>query len=249
MRIWLKSITSMLGLEDTQDRTVRQILDAAVARTAVVGLGTDEFDACPDPECCLLDSLDGDTMILVPAGAESMRGIAVGARYFVAVASSRGFHRGETTILSRWIEHGEDGAKRFGFRASIPSVLVHLQRRDTHRVPVAFDLAPTATLMRPTEGSDDAADPCVGSILDLSETGLRLRVPEESKFELGQILAIEAQFPSAIPSFKTTVEVVRIGRSKVPKSVALGLRFPEPLTTLGPAIRALDLRRGGRPAA
>lgn len=246
MRVWFKSIASMLGLEEVHERTVREVIDAAVERSAVVGLSSDASDVYPDPNCCVLDAIDGGELVLWRVGEGSRPDIVPGARFHVAIASSRGFHRGETTILSRWIEQDERGARtRAGYRASIPLTLVHMQRRGTHRVPVAFDLAPKAKLFH-----GESEEPrCVVPILDLSEGGIRLRVPDDFQFEVGQELLVDAEFPSALPSFRSRAEVVRLGNSKTPGSKTLALRLFEPPTDLSRAIRALELRRGGRPAA
>lgn len=246
MRVWFKCIATMLGIEDASERGVREILEAAAARMAVVGLSFDDIDACPDPDCCVIEAVDGDALILVPTGGESRRDIVPGARFHIAIASSRGFHRGETTILSRFTEQDKHGSgRRIGFRASLPPTLAHFQRRGAHRVPVAFDLAPKADLFQPSVESPL----CTATILDLSEAGIRVRVASEHPFEIGQAVAIDARFPSAIPSFRSETEVVRVGSSKVPGSQTLGLRLIDPPIELARSIRTLDVRRGNRPAA
>lgn len=248
MRVWFKNIASMLGVDDAEERSVREILAAAAQRSAIVGLRPAGIDVCPDPDCCMLDAVEGDTMSLVWIGGLPRPEIAPGETLQIAIATSRGFHRGETTILSRWTEQGgQGGGRRIGFIASLPPTLAHVQRRGSHRVPVAFDLAPVAQLFAPP-----IADPiCKAPIVDLSDIGLRVRVSSALAAQLlsGQRLVVSAEFVAAIPSFKTTVEVVRIASSKAPDSRVVGLRFTEPMEELSRAIRALDLRRSTRPAA
>jgi hypothetical protein len=43
--------------------------------------------------------------------------------------------------------------------------------------------------------------------------------------------------------------VTRTGSSKVEDCVSVGLHFVQPLSDLAKSIRALDVRRGNRPAA
>jgi hypothetical protein len=248
MRVWFKNIASMLGIEDAEERSVREILAAAAQRSAVVGLSPSGIDVCPDPECCMLDAVEGDAVSLVWIGGAPRPEIVPGATFQIAIATSRGFHRGETTILSRWNEPGDAGARRrIGFLASLPPSLTHVQRRNSHRVPVAFDLAPFAQLYVPP-----LADPvCKAPIVDLSDIGLRVRIPAALAEQLscGQQLVISAEFAATIPSFRSSVEVMRIAASKVPDSRVVGLRFVEPMTELTHAIRAIDLRRSTRSVA
>ena len=139
----------------------------------------------------------------------------MGERLWIAIATSRGFHRGETEILSRWSESASGGGRRrIGLRISIPASLTHIQRRFTLRVPVAFDLAPTAMITR-MEGDPT---PFKVPILDLSESGVLVRAP------------ISAEFKLDLP-------------------VKIAATFPQPLSDLAKSIRALDVRRGKRPAA
>lgn len=248
MRVWFKNIAAMLGVEDADERSVREILGAAAQRSAIVGLSPSGIDVCPDPDCCMIDAVEGDTISLAWIGGTPRVELAPGARFQIAIATSRGFHRGETTILSRWAEQGAPGSRRrVGFLVSIPPTLTHVQRRNSHRVPVAFDLAPVAQLFAPP-----LADPiCNAPIVDLSDIGLRVRVPSAlaEQFVSGQRFVVKANFVTAIPSFKTTVEVVRIAASKAQDSRVVGLRFTESMEELTRAIRALDLRRSTRPAA
>lgn len=245
MRVWFKNIAHMLGFEDADERTVREILSAAAQRSAIVGLSPSGIDVCPDPECCMLDAVEADAISLAWIGGTPRPEIAPGARFQIAIATSRGFHRGETRILSRWSEPSDAGARRrIGFLASLPPSLTHVQRRSSHRVPVAFDLAPVAQLHAPL-----FADPiCKAPIIDLSDIGLRVRVPAgiAEQLSCGLQLVITAEFAATIPSFKTTVEVVRVAASKAHDSRVVGLRFLEPMTDLSHAIRALDLRRSTR---
>lgn len=245
MRVWFKNIASMLGIEDAEERSLRQILTAAASRSAIVGLCKSEFDAYPDPDCCVLEGVEEDSLILVAIGS-ARADITPGAQFHIAVSSSRGFHRGETKIVSRWVEQGEGGGRqRYGFRVSIPQTLTHVQRRVTHRVPVAFDLAPFVYLTIP----DSEAPACKAQILDLSETGMRVRVPYEQEYAMGQILDADARFTEVIPSFKGKCEVIRVTPLKSRDAKVLGVRFDHEHSELSHAIRALDLRRSTRPSS
>ncbi|MEY3143146.1 MAG: hypothetical protein RLY21_1639 [Planctomycetota bacterium] len=242
MRVWFKNIASLLGVEDAEERSLRQILTAAAARSAIVGLCKEEFDAYPDPECCILEGVEEDTLILVAVGPARMD-LVVGASFHIAISSSRGFHRGETKIISRWVEQSDGGGgQRFGFRVSVPQTLTHIQRRVTHRVPVAFDLAPFVYLAVP----EAEQPPCKAQIIDLSETGMRVRVPIEQDYAMGQMLDADARFTEVIPSFKAKCEVIRVTPVKNRHARIVGVRFDHTLSELAHAIRALDLRRSSR---
>jgi hypothetical protein len=246
MRVWFKSIAASLGFDDAAERSVREILSAAALRSAEAGLGSSERNVCPDSDFGFVDSVDDDGVSL--AFAPQRRGVEfiVGERLWIAIATSRGFHRGETEILSRWSESASGGGRRrIGLRISIPASLTHIQRRFTLRVPVAFDLAPTAMITR-MEGDPT---PFKVPILDLSESGVLVRAPISAEFKLDLPVKIAATFPSAIPSFETTAVVTRTGSSKVEDCVSVGLHFVQPLSDLAKSIRALDVRRGNRPAA
>jgi hypothetical protein len=246
MRVWLKSIAASLGFDDAAERSVREILSAAALRSAEAGLGSSEHNVCPDSDFGFVDSVDDEGVSL--AFAPQRRGVEfiVGERLWIAIATSRGFHRGETQILSRWNESASGGGRRrLGLRVSIPASLTHVQRRFTLRVPVAFDLAPTAIIVR-AEGDQT---PIKVPILDLSESGVLVRAPASAQLTLNTQVKLAANFPSAIPSFETVASVSRIGPSKVEGCVSIGMHFEEPLSELAKSIRALDVRRSNRPAA
>lgn len=246
MRVWFKNIAARLGLDDTSDNGVRAILTAAAARSAIVGIGSNEYMVSPEAECGMVDSVEEDALSIV--FAPEMRGsqCILGESLSIAVATNRGFYRGKATVLSRWRDSGGAGSRaRVGIRVSIPEALVHVQRRLAHRVSVAFDLAPRGQITR----FDEQAPFAETLIMDVSSSGLRVRAPEHVVLEPGTLLTLDAQFPSAIPSFQTTTEVVRTSSSRTPKTVMIGLRFTQPMPELEKAIRALDLRRRTRSAA
>jgi hypothetical protein len=264
MRVWYKNLSSLLGSDEAEEASVRQILEAAASQQAVIGLSQSD-DVRPDPDCGILDAVDGDDLVLSrhqsgtfaaletatnPQSTSSSASPAQGAmwkpgdRVFLAVATVRGFYRGETEVISCWT--GRDiGLDRCGYRVRIPESLLHSQRRSNERVPVAFDLAPRAVV----KSSDAASQIAMGVVLDLSGTGMRMRVVPTREILAGELLNIEARFSSSIPSYKGLVEVMHVFPSRVPDARILGLRFVDERADIARAIRSLDVKRRGRFAA
>jgi len=244
MRVWIKSVANLLGLEDNDGDSVRQILADAVQRSAEVGLGVDEAEVNPELGTGLIDAIDGEEIVISSPVGSLAFDLVPGTRIYIAVSAPRGFYRGECEAISRWVGRGEN-TRRKGYRVSVPKSLMLVQRRDSHRVPVAFDLAPRAIVRDLTGNSKLGA----GTVLDLSESGIRLRLAPLREVFQGETLLVEASFPAEIPSFQSLAEVMYLAPSKVPDSVIVGLRFTEARPELGRAIRALDLKRNGRNAA
>lgn len=59
MRVWFKNLSALLGEEDSEESSVRQIVESAAARAAVVGLSKDAALVRPDPDCGVIDAVDG----------------------------------------------------------------------------------------------------------------------------------------------------------------------------------------------
>lgn len=244
MRVWIQSVANLLGLEDTDSISVRQIIEDAAKRSAEIGLGTDEAEVTPELGHGVVDSIDnGELVIVSPEGSEGFD-LIPGTDLFLSISAPRGFYRGSCEAVSRWVGRGEN-ARRKGYRVTMPRSLMLVQRRDSHRVPVAFDLAPRA-MVRDLTGSRKIG---AGTVLDLSESGMRLRMAPLREVFQGESLLVHATFPSEIPSFESLSEVMYLAPSKVPDSVIVGLRFTEARPELGRAIRTLDMKRNSRPAA
>lgn len=244
MRVWIKSVANLLGLEDTDSVSVRQIIEDAARRSAAVGLGTEESEASPELGHGVVDTIDGGELVIASPEGSDGYDLVPGTDLFIAIEAPRGFYRGSCEAVSRWVGRGEN-ARRKGYRVTMPKSLMLVQRRDSHRVPVAFDLAPRAIVRDLTGNSKIGA----GTVLDLSESGMRLRVAPLREVFQGETLLVQATFPSEIPSFESLAEVMYIAPSKVPDAMIVGLRFTEARPELGRAIRNLDMKRSVRPAA
>ena len=246
MRVWFKNLSALLGEGEAEELSVRQLAEAAAARGAVVGLSRDARSVRPDPDCGVLDAVDGDDLVISrhESDGEWLKDIMPGDKVFIAIAATRGFYSGETEVISRW--SGQDiGLDRCGYRVRLPHALLHSQRRTSERMPVAFDLAPRAKVRTP----DLVSEVGLGTVLDLSGTGMRMRIALSRETVVGELLAVEARFSSAIPSFEGLVEVVHVFPSRVPDARILGLRFVDERPDIAQAIRELDLTRRGRDAA
>jgi hypothetical protein len=117
-----------------------------------------------------------------------------------------------------------------------------VQRREHHRLTVAFELSPRALLHLGDPGSPVGH----GEILDISESGARMRVRALQPIETGSQLELRASFPSSFPSFTTPVEVVHVAHSRDEDCLILGVRFMTAVAALGKAIHQLELRRAQR---
>ena len=246
MRVWFKNLSALLGEEDSDESSVRQIVECAAARAAVVGLSKDAGLVRPDPDCGVIDAVDGEDLVISrhEGDGEWLKDIMPGDAVFVAIAATRGFYTGETEVISRWSGH-DIGLDRCGYRVRMPKSLLHSQRRTSERMPVAFDLAPRARVRTPDLKGDIGS----GIVLDLSGTGMRMRIALPREIVVGELLAIEARFSNSIPSFEGLVEVVHVFPSRVPDARILGLRFVDERADIAQAIQDLDLKRRGREAA
>lgn len=246
MRIWFKNLSSLLGEEDSEECSVRQIVDAAAARHAVVGLSRDPKTLRPDPDCGVLDAVDGEDLVISRHEAEGewLADIMPGDTVHLAISAARGFYIGEAEVVSRW--SGQDiGLDRCGYRVRMPKTLIHSQRRAAERIPVAFDLSPRATVRTP----DLERQIGRGIVLDLSTTGLRVRVASSREILVGELVAVDATFSHSLPSFHGIAEVMNVFPSRVPDSRILGLRLIDEHPEVVRAIKELELHRRGASAA
>lgn len=268
MWVWFKNISDAFEREVPPDRTVRRLLVLAADRAAPVGVGEVDPGACSSPKDGFIERVDAESLLIRCANDEPIPALlAEGARVQLSILTTSGFEQGEVTVLGEWASEESDIQRR-GVRVTIPQALIHIQRRLRHRVTVAFDLSPRATLAAASPGlspdqtldcrSDDPAptEPAVaptlgaGDILDISETGLRVRLPnqtEQSEALLaGQIVALTARFPASFPSFDCRAEIMHGAAAVHGEGWILGLRFLEGHPDLSRAIHQLELRRAQR---
>lgn len=245
MRLWFQRMSAYLGFDEIDGGSTRAILRIAAVRSASVGIGSIDGIALPSPLDGHVEDVEpGALVISRPFDGSARRELVPGERLHLSIAADKGFHHGEVEVLGRWV-HDVGAVRRYGYRLSIPSALVHEERRSLHRVPVAFDLAPTALLLRPTS----LADVGHGTVLDISEGGLCARVELRTNVRPGEPLLVKAVFPAVIPSIQTRAEVAHARSTRQAPFVDVGLRFCEPHAELGRAIRALELRRVKRAGA
>ena len=164
MRVWFTNISTLLGAEDPGQSALRQIVEAAAARRALVGLSKDSALVRPHPEFGALDAVDGDDLIVRASHGERpwLRALVPGETIHIAIAATRGFYSGETQVVSRW--WGRDiGLDRCGCRVRIPVSMLHSQGVSSEPMPVAFDLATRAKVraadLSATIGSGLTLDP------------------------------------------------------------------------------------------
>ena len=245
MRIWFHRLAACLGIEDAASQSVRTVLETAALRSASIGIGTLDGVALPNPLSGHVVELDGDSFVISrPQEGATRRELVAGETLHLSIASDAGFHHGDVEVIGRWVDRS--GAfPRYGYRLALPRILLHEERRGLHRVPVAFDLAPRASLFRP-QSLVLAGE---GTVLDLSEGGARVRVAPSSSVAPGEALLLKAAFPAVVPDLETRVAIAHAVPARQEGLVDLGLRFAEPPAELWKAIRALELRRLNRAGA
>lgn len=245
MRLWFNSIASLLRFPGRDDASILGILRAAVARSASIGIGTVDGAARPSSLSGHVLDLEPDALVISrPFEGANRRELVVGEVLHLSIASEKGFHHGDVEVLGRFVS-GEGDERRYGYRVSIPKALLHEERRGLHRVPVAFDMAPKAVLLRPVT-LDEVGE---GTVQDISEGGLCVRASLRTFVRPEEQLIVRAEFPAVLPPIHTRATVAHVVEARKAGEHELGLRFNEPQDALGQAIRALELRRINRAGA
>ncbi|MEY3143144.1 MAG: PilZ domain [Planctomycetota bacterium] len=240
MDVWFRHIADLFTREDAEVRSSRKVLRAAAERSAPVGFGPADSETCPKPDHGSIESIEGDSILVLTPRSGGVRFIK-GEHLTICIAAPAGFDVGEVKVLGEWDRHDKAG-HRGGVRVTLPRILEHVQRREHHRVPVAFDLSPRVTLER-----DEPRGPLGGGeILDISESGARIRVQLLEPVTAGTKMVFHANCPAPFPSFTATAEVVHVIQVKDHDRTILGVRFLEEHAELGRAIHALELKRAQR---
>jgi hypothetical protein len=161
-------------------------------RSAGVGFGEGQGDDVLRPDAGgRIEGIESDAIVVqIPRTGGTLPD--VGAQVHMTIDAAPGFECCEVRVLGRW-ERNEGGARHGGVRVSIPTVLEHVQRRQCHRLTVAFDLSPTAEAFH--IGPEGETQLGRGDILDVSEAGVRLRLRLRHTLLVGERLRIAATFP------------------------------------------------------
>lgn len=244
---WFRQFSTALREEDVSDpRAPRSILSAAVERSAGVGFCSPNVEGIPAPTQGAIEALERDCVLIqLPAsGGDAPR---VGERVLMSIDAKPGFEVGETIVLGTW-ERVDGAIRRRGIRVSIPPLFSHLQRRERHRLSVAFDLSPRAQLLH---ASDNAVSLIAhADVLDICESGARLRVklPQELPEALtaSRLIRIEASFPPPFPALACTAEIMHTRFGGVFVGHFLGVRFEKPSPEISRAIHDWERRRARR---
>ncbi len=243
MRIWFHRVAAILGIEEAQEGSVRAILDLAARRSASIGISDIDGIAQPTPLCGFVADVEDDCFVISrPTAGADRKPLAMGERLHISIGADQGFYHGDTMVLGRYSDASSE-VRRYGYRLSLPKGLLHEERRNIHRVPVAFDLAPSADLTRLNGGVHVGS----GTVLDLSEGGLRVRIGASVLLKKGDCLRLRAQFPSTIDPLEGRVILAHVAPSRTGSTVDLGIRFLDPQVQLAQQIRALEVRRLQRP--
>lgn len=249
MRLWFRSIAALLGYESgaarADEASIRTILEQAASNGASIGIGTLDGTVLPSPLSGHVVELDADGLVISrPFEGAIRRELVSGERLQLSITAEKGFHHGEVEVLGRW-GAGEGADRRYGYRVTIPTMLMHEERRGLHRIPVAFDLAPKACLLRP----GTLAEIGNGTVVDISEGGLCVCASLLIAVRLEEQVVVRADFPAILPPIHARVTIAHLMPARKPGFWELGLRFNEPQQELGQAIRALEIRRINRAGA
>ncbi len=242
MRVWFQKVASYLGFDDAPDASMLSVLRTAALRSASIGIGTLDGAALPSPLSGHIEDLTDDALIISrPHEGPARRELVIGEALHLSIASDSGFHHGSVMVLGRW-SAGCGVNRRYGYRVSIPTALVHEERRGLHRVPVAFDLAPRALLSRPVSLTGIGE----GVVLDISEGGLCVRASLTTLLRVNEPVLVKADFPAFFPPIHSYATIAHLMPARQAGHLDIGVRFSEPQPELCRAIRALELRRVNR---
>ena len=245
MRVWFQNVVSYLGFDDAPDALVVGILHTAALRSASIGIGTLDGAALPSPLSGHIEDLEADALVISrPHEGPTRRELVTGESLYLSIASDNGFHHGAVAVLGRWAS-GSGNAKRYGYRVTIPTVLLHEERRSLHRVPVAFDLAPRALLSRPVSLTAIGE----GLVVDISEGGLCVRASLTTLLRPHEPVLVKADFPAYFPPIHGFATIAHVMNSRQVGHMDIGIRFNDEQPELCRAIRALELRRVNRSGA
>ena len=245
MRLWFGGIAALLGFSGADEASIQSILRRAVERSSSIGIGTLDGAALPSPLSGHVVALEDSALVISrPFDGAARRELVAGERLHLSIASDKGFHHGEVEVLGRWVS-AEGEERRYGYRVSVPAALIHEERRGLHRIPVAFDMAPKAVLLRPVT----LAEIGDGVVVDISEGGLCVRAELRTLLRPEESVIVHAEFPAILPAIHARTTVAHIVDARQPGYSELGLRFNESQAELGAAIRALELRRINRAGA
>jgi c-di-GMP-binding flagellar brake protein YcgR len=242
MYVWLHKLGGLVGLSEPVDDGVREVLREAADRSLTVMLeplgGSDDGT---DLEA-VLESVEDRALVLRLAPSVTNRRLEQGEHIRISIQGETAVEEGDVEVIAPWTSSGRSGKQR-GYRVTIPSSLVEVQRRGSQRISVAFDLSPKIEIRDPDSG-DFLAD---GQILDLSETGLRVFIPTGMPLLRRQTILIKAEFPAPFASFKGNCEVVRAGPAKSGQGQVVGLKLLQAVDALSETIEKLrDLREARR---
>ena len=240
MDVWFQHLADFFTRTDADNRTVRKLLDAAARRSAPVGFAPCDSQQPPRPEHGSVESVEGESLLVMMPRDAGLT-LVVGERLTISIGGESGFDVGEVVVMGEWV-HRDDTSCRSGVRVSLPHALEHVQRRERHRLPVAFDLSPRAAL----EARTPPAALGKGEVLDISESGARLLVDTTRALAIGEVVGATLTFPAPFPSVTARVEVVHV--APIPESgrLIVGVHFLEPMPELGRAIHKLELKRAQR---
>jgi len=245
MRLWFRSVAALLGYDGGEEASIRSILRRAAERSSSIGIGTVDGVALPSPLSGHVVELEPEALVISrPFEGATRKELVAGERMHLSIAAEKGFHHGEVTVLGRWVA-GEGADRRYGYRVSLPAMIMHEERRGLHRIPVAFDLAPKAVLMRPIT----LAPIGDGVVVDISEGGMCVRVDLQTLLRPEESVVVRAEFPAILPTIHARTTVAHVMAARQAGHSEVGLRFSEAQPELGQAIRALELRRINRAGA
>jgi hypothetical protein len=234
---------ALRGGRPSHDPARALLLAAQRARTPVeLQLALATAPDRPTLTCTIEHVRRDDLLISQPLVAGRNHPLAIGEGLVMAFVSPRGRVIGRTRSLGR-IKVPSGGARPFfGYRLSLPLELVTDDRREHHRVPVGFDLAPEAELFTRFDRG-----PVRGVVEDLSIGGARIR----SRNARGRIAParrayVKISLPPPINELGQMVTITHIEPGRDPEVQLIGLEFETPVAALTDFLRQAQQRRRRR---
>jgi len=226
------------GMPPAPSGAVLRVLRKAIKRDVTLIRWCD--DGTPETLSTSLLAVERTGMVI--SRPESTNRIRSGESLELVVQGGGGRFRGRVHCLGM-SEQPSGGSRPIPtVRLSVPSRLQGGERRQSHRVSVGFDLAPTGQLRDPETGAFWLAD-----IIDISMEGMQLRSRDDSPgIQPGEILWLETELPSPVGVLDCPVRIVNARKDGRSDRHVLGIVLVEPVRELAEFIRKAEIRRAAR---
>jgi c-di-GMP-binding flagellar brake protein YcgR len=190
---------------------------------------------------------EDDFIIDLPMVGGRVRPLAINEPLRIGFMTESGFTSGLTKPLSRFrfSSGGEDSSRvLYGYRMGMPDELHTNNRRSAHRVSIEHAHPVYVTLHAP--GTDQTMR---ATILDISASGMRLRLEQHVMLIDGQEMLLMAELPMSCGSVEEPVRIVRVMQCPRTELPVVGVSFPEEVVSVARYVRQLEIQHARRAGA